>query len=125
MSAYIDKFNPTDKFVPAGYNIPFDLGFIRSAFTVSGDQFGIGSWCFTCPIDVWSSVGRAVLKMGLRLQNHKLATVCGKFGIKIDAHNPISDIAATRELFYLLEKELRQYRFEEIKNAKEKRSVGC
>lgn len=133
MSNYIDKFDPQDKFVPAGYNIPFDLGFIRSAFMKSGDRFGIGSWCFTCPIDVWSSVGRAALKMGFRLKNYKLATVCEKFGIKIDAHNPVSDIAATRDLFYQLEYQLSAYQFkdktnlnpEDLQNAEEKRSVSC
>jgi DNA polymerase-3 subunit epsilon len=130
LSKYVDKFNPQDKFIPAGYNIPFDLGFVRAAFSMSGDKFGIGSWCFTCPIDVWSSVGRAALKMGFRLKNYKLATVCKKFGISIDAHNPVSDIAATRSLFYQLEYQLSSYQFkdvsqEELTDAQEKRSVSC
>jgi len=106
MKSYVNKFDPKDKFIAAGYNILFDLGFIREAFTRAGDKFGIGSWCFNCPIDVWSSIGRYMVMNELQLPNFKLETMCNHFKIELNAHNPMSDITATRELFYRIEEEL-------------------
>jgi len=40
----------------------------------------------------------------IELENYKLETVCAHFGITLYAHNAISDIKATRELYYLLKK---------------------
>ena len=110
LSDWVNKFDPKDKLVPAGYNIKFDLEFIREAFSQAGDKYGIGSWCFNSPIDVWSYVGRLISQNGLRLANYKLATLCEHFEIEIDAHNPVSDITATRELFHIIEKELYEKR---------------
>ena len=41
------------------------------------------------------------------LESHKLVDVCKYFDIKIDAHDALSDIKATRELIYKLMKFLK------------------
>jgi len=123
-STYINRFDPRDKFVAAGYNVNFDLGFLRETFVRAGDTYGIGSWVFNTPMDIWGDVAKAVLHLGLRLPNYKLLTVCGHYGISINAHNPMSDIEATRELHFLLEgkldaKKIRESNYKSIpQNAK-------
>ena len=102
LDCYVNKFNPEDKFIVAGYNIGFDINFIRAAFIDIGDKY-YGSYFFNCPLDVYSDVAKTVADTGLRLPNYKLATVCDYFEIEIDAHNPQSDIIATRELYYHME----------------------
>lgn len=99
MSKYVNRYDPNDKFVPAGYNVRFDLDFLREAFKKAGDvKYGIGSWMFTAPIDVMTLVGMAISKMGLRCRNYKLQTVAERVGVKFNAHDALSDIDATMRL---------------------------
>jgi DNA polymerase-3 subunit epsilon len=94
---YVDKYDKTDKLILAGYNVNFDIGFFRSFFTRQNNSY-FGSYFFAPPLDVYSLVSLN-LRKGLRLNNYRLETVCDYFGIKIIAHDPESDISATRELF--------------------------
>lgn len=102
LSKYVDKFDKADKFVVAGYKTDFDTGFLRATFSRLGDKY-YGSWFFNAQIDVLSCVGEEIVNGNLRLENYKLATVCGHYGIPIEnAHNSMVDIEATRNLYYLL-----------------------
>jgi len=98
LGKYVDKYDPNDKFVVAGYNVGFDVGFIRETFLYCGDKY-YGSWFFNTPLDVWTVVAFFVGFMKLRLPNYKLGTVCKHFGVKLkDAHTALADIYATRAL---------------------------
>ena len=99
---YVNKFKREDKFVPGGYNVSFDLNFLYEFFKRHKDNY-LNSYIYTCPIDVRTLVGMWVRKSGMQFQNFKLETVCGRFGIPIDAHDAMSDIRATRQLFVALE----------------------
>jgi DNA polymerase-3 subunit epsilon len=99
---YIDKYDKEDKFVVAGYFVRFDVDFLREMFFKSGDRYGIGSWCFTCLLDVPSFISVGVAKYGMRFKNFKLETVCEKLGVPLKAHNALSDIKATRILYEAL-----------------------
>jgi len=106
MGRFVNKFDPMDKFVPAGYRVDFDIEFVRSAFERSGDKY-FGSWFFNCSLDVRSVVSFVILKKNLRLANWKLTTVCEAFGVKLaDAHDALADVRACRELYYRLLGEL-------------------
>jgi len=102
LEKHVNKFDSSDKFIVAGYNIGFDINFIRALFHDVGDKY-YGSYFFNCPLDVYSDVAKLVSKTDLRLPNYKLSTVCNHIGIEIDAHDPVSDITATRELYYRLQ----------------------
>lgn len=99
---YIDKFDKSDKFVVGGYYVRFDCDFLRSMFKKAGDRYGIGSWCFTPLLEVSAFVAEQVTKVGLRLPNFKLATVCERYGIEFEAHNALEDVRAARQLYYTL-----------------------
>ncbi len=101
MTRHVDKFDKKDKFVQAGYNIGFDDKFLRSAFTKLGDEY-YGSWFFWPKLDVSAGVARWLLNSGERPENFKLLTLCAHFGIELDAHDAVNDIAATRELAHKL-----------------------
>ena len=106
LSKYVNKYNKNDKFICAGFNVGFDIGFLRRTFERCGDNY-FGSWFFNAPLDVWTVVSMAILKLGLRLPNYKLVTICDYFNIPIlSEHNAIDDIRGTRDLFYFLEREL-------------------
>jgi DNA polymerase-3 subunit epsilon len=96
---YINKRDRRDKFVAAGFNVNFDLDFLRETWFQASDKYGPGSYMFNCPWDVRSDVARLIVRTGLRLKDYKLGTICGHFGIDIaGAHNAIVDVRATREL---------------------------
>ena len=97
LSKYVDRYNINDKFVLAGYFVHFDAGMLRSFFSRNGDQF-YGSYFRSVCIDVASWVALETSRY-LVLRNYKLASVCQRYQIPIQAHNALSDIWATRELF--------------------------
>jgi len=99
---YCDKFNRDDKFVPCGYNINFDIDFLSNFFDkqTPSDKY-LFSWIFSAPIDARTLVGELV-KIGYRLKNYQLETVCRFMKIPIQAHDAMSDIRATRELYLAL-----------------------
>jgi len=85
------------KFVTAGFNVIFDKKFLYSTFKRHGrnnDFFKIFL------LDVHDTYARAkvVGKKELGTLNLKLATLCKKFDIDINAHDALSDIDATINL---------------------------
>lgn len=87
-----------EKFQIVGYNTSFDIGFMKAWFKDNDAKF---SDYFTYKdVDMFALVKHLRL-LGLmgNCKNDKLATVCEYFGIKIDAHDAMNDIVATRELY--------------------------
>jgi DNA polymerase-3 subunit epsilon len=102
-SGYIGKFDKTDKFYPAGYNVRFDLEFLSRFFEKNGDKY-FGSFCNWKAIDPLLWLYRLDWNGLLSLPDYKLATVCEYFGIELgdSAHDALADIKATRELMRML-----------------------
>ena len=91
--------NKSDRFIPAGYNVSFDLDFINSWHNqISGGPYEFWTFLQFQPIDVYPVLVN-LWRMGvLPINNVRLETVCDLFEIPIKAHDAMSDIAATREL---------------------------
>ena len=98
LARHVNKYNRLDKFVVAGYNVNFDVQMLRAAFLRDGDKF-FGSWFFWPVIDVQTYVAEGILSQNLNLPNYQLSTVCKHCGIDIVAHDALSDIHATRNLY--------------------------
>lgn len=100
-SKYINKYDKADKFILAGYNIQaFDVRFLRQLFTDFKDNY-FGSWYYWPCRDVAALLSDAI-ESGRKFENFKLKTLCEAYGIEIEAHNPMSDIKATRALYHKL-----------------------
>ena len=101
LSKYVDKYDRTDKFQPAGYNVGFDCDFLKEWFVKNGDVY-YGSWFNWKQIDplkvLYFMDGMGLLS----LPDYKLQTVCEYFDIHIKAHDAISDIKATKKLIIIL-----------------------
>ena len=84
------------KFVIAGFNVAFDKGFISSTFIKHGKSKEFFE-LFT--LDIHDTFKRAKLvKSQISTPNLKLETLANHYGIKINAHDALSDIAATIEV---------------------------
>lgn len=102
LSGHVNLEDKTDKFILAGYNVGFDKDMLFGWGTVVGCK-SLGKYIDHRVIDVMT-LARTVYAMGLMVEpkDFKLETLAEKYGIAIDAHNALSDIQATRKLFFVL-----------------------
>ena len=105
LEKYVDKYNRSDKFVCAGKNVKFDISFLRECFRKTSNKY-FGSYFFSVARELESIVAEMILQKGLRLEDYTLETLCDHFKVKINAHEAMSDIIATRSLYNVLKKEL-------------------
>ncbi len=101
LQKHISKFDKNDKAYIGGYNVLFDIAFLSKFYEKCGDKY-LGSYINWKQIDVRSMLYMLDFDGLISLDNFKLETVARHYGIELDAHNPSSDIRATRELFYKL-----------------------
>jgi len=105
LEKYVDVYDKdkSKKFFPVGYNVQFDLDFLKSFFLKNDDKF-IGSYFNWKKLDVLQLLYWFHYKGVTNFDSYKLETVCSGFNIPLVAHDALSDITATRELFKMLEK---------------------
>lgn len=100
MQKFVSPYNTMDKFIIVGYRVEFDKNFLRSHFFKLGDKY-FGSWFSNYYIDVYAwTQALFALKRFPGAANCKLSTIAEHMGIEHDAHDAMSDIRATREIFY-------------------------
>jgi DNA polymerase-3 subunit epsilon len=92
LAIYVDKFDRSDKFVAAGYNVQFDVRFLRQLWYDSGDKY-FGSWFAYGVIDP-SQVLRFLEYAGDSfVAGGKLTEVAARLGIATEgAHTALSDV---------------------------------
>jgi len=101
LEKYVDRYNRSDKFHPAGYNSRFDMEFLKQFFIKNGDIY-YGSWFNYKAIDPLSLLHILDGIGSVSLENYRLETVCKHFDICLDAHDALSDITSTRDLTKLI-----------------------
>ena len=106
LGTYVNKYDRNDKFIPCGYNVNFDIGFLREFFLKNGDKY-FGSWFDYHYLDGMALVFLMRYLGKLKLENYRLETSAKHYGIKINAHDALSDIEATRELILEIAKEIK------------------
>ena len=97
-----NRYDKTDKFYPCGHNVVFDLNFLNNLFQTNGQKYGTGAYQNWRAIDTRVMANIAAFDGKLDVKDVKLETLCKHFGIEIQAHDALSDIRATRELFFKL-----------------------
>ena len=98
LDKYIDKYDKTDKFIVAGYNVRFDVDILKALFQRHGNNF-LFSYLDSSMLDPLYSI-RLLQIAGILpvLENNKLETWCKHFGIELKAHDSLEDIEATKKL---------------------------
>lgn len=112
ISKYVDKYDKNDKFIIAGQNTNFDIGFVRDFFKKQGDNF-FGSYFSYQSLDLLALTIALRYKGILKTENLKLETMAKHFGIEYDAHDALADIETTRTI---LNKILAEYIVEGTNN---------
>ncbi len=98
LDKYIDKYDRTDKFIVAGYNVRFDVDILKAFFQRHRNNF-LFSYLDSSMLDPLYSI-RLLQIAGILpvLENNKLETWCKHFGIELKAHDSLEDIEATKKL---------------------------
>jgi len=102
LDKHIAKFDKSDKCWIGGYNTRFDLDFL-SAFCQKAKFDYLGSYLNWRQLDALHLMWQIDFKATLALSSFKLEEVCKAYCIDLKAHNAMSDIKATRELWYKLQ----------------------
>lgn len=98
LDKYIDKYDKTDKFIVAGYNVRFDVDILKAFFQRHGNNF-LFSYLDSSMLDPLYSIRLLQIAEVLPvLENNKLETWCKYFGIEFEAHDSLEDIEATKKL---------------------------
>ena len=102
LQKYINIDDKNDNFTIAGYNPKFDYDFLFKWFEDNGIIKSFNQYFNYKVLDVFPIVMTLKYLNIIDTENDKLKTVCEYFNIPINAHNALSDITATRELFLKL-----------------------
>ncbi len=104
MDQFVDKYNPADKLILAGYNVKFDDDFLREFFLRAGDRF-LGSYRWPALYDVQVPAIAYLQTERSSMVNFRLGTVAKQLGIdtsKYQMHNALDDIKITVEIDELI-----------------------
>ncbi|CUV65212.1 putative enzyme, similar to DNA-directed DNA polymerase PolC and exonuclease RNase T [Sulfurovum sp. enrichment culture clone C5] len=98
----------------AGYNVDFDIKFIKDWFKLSDTTFG--DYFNHETLDVLSLVRHAEYFRAIKLERHRLINVCEHYNIFLDAHNALNDIKATLKVHRRLKIELSMWSEDNFQN---------
>ncbi len=102
-SEYINPFDKSDKFKVCGFNVDFDIGMLASFFLRQKDPY-VYSFLGPYPLDVMKlAIWMNDMKL-IQTENMRLETIANYFRVKINAHDSLSDIRATREIALKMKK---------------------
>lgn len=105
--SYLKSFNV--KFVISGFNVRFDKRFLSAMFSVNSVE---NEFFALFDLQTHDTYNRAQsVKKEIGSENLKLETLAKHYGVKIDAHNAISDIEATMEVDKHIGKLLKEEEF--------------
>jgi DNA polymerase-3 subunit epsilon len=95
----VDKYEKSDKLIAAGYNVSFDMDFLRQLWFDNGDKY-FGSFFAFSTIDV-APMFRALQWFGIeeeRIVKMTLGDLAEYYGVELEAHDAAEDIRATRTI---------------------------
>lgn len=101
LSRYINKYDKSDKFYPAGHNVRFDMDFLSENFKKNNDKY-FGSWLFWHALDLRQLSTILRYKGLLETENLKLEILAKNFNVELKAHDAMSDIRCTREIIGII-----------------------
>lgn len=105
---YINRYDSSDKLVPLGYNVSFDMGFLREFWLKNGDKY-FGSYFLHVPVDVMGLVVAHSIMLDIPLPSRmRLTDQIKFFGLEVegDLHDAEVDIRMTREVFLKVKEKL-------------------
>ena len=110
LGKYVDLEDWNQRVIPVGYNISFDLDFLRAWFIFNNSATLFSKNIYFPGIDVMYLAAYCLLGERSKMRNFQLSTVYEKLTGKslANAHNAMADIDATKELLNVIVGKLRK-----------------
>ena len=110
LGKFVDLEDWNQRVTPVGYNISFDLDFLRAWFTFNNSATLFSKNIYFPGIDVMYLAAYYLLGERSKMRNFQLSTVYEKLTGKslANAHNAMADIDATKELLNVIVGKLRK-----------------
>ena len=110
LGKYVDLEDWNQRVTPVGYNVSFDLDFLRAWFTFNNSATLFSRNIYFPGVDVMYLAAYYLLGERSKMRNFQLSTVYEKLTGKslANAHNAMADIDATRELLNVIVGKLRK-----------------
>ena len=110
LGKFVDLEDWNQRVIPVGYNISFDLDFLRAWFIFNNSATLFSKNIYFPGIDVMYLAAYCLLGERSKMRNFQLSTVYEKLTGKslTDAHNAMADIDATKELLNVIVGKLRK-----------------
>lgn len=111
LGQFVDKYDRQDKFIPAGYNVDFDLSFLEQLWLDCGDKY-FYSWFERVPLDIYRN-HRLLEWLGVtqKPENRKLETLARMYGIEpVNNHDAACDIEMTYKIAQVIREKFSQRR---------------
>lgn len=110
LGKYVDLEDWNQRVTPVGYNVSFDLDFLRAWFTFNNSATLFSRNIYFPGIDVMYLAAYYLLGERSKMRNFQLSTVYEKLTGKslANAHNAMADIDATKELLNVIVGKLRK-----------------
>ena len=110
LGKYVDLEDWNQRVTPVGYNVSFDLDFLRAWFTFNNSATLFSRNIYFPGIDVMYLAAYYLLGERSKMRNFQLSTVYEKLTGKslANAHNAMADIDATKELLNAIVGKLRK-----------------
>lgn len=104
LDKYVKKFDKKDKFYIVGYNIGFDINFLKKMFIRNKNEF-LFSYFWGNPIDVMSLAGQKLMYFRSGMENFKQGTVAKQLGIPLEEnllHDSLYDVEVLMKIYSLV-----------------------
>ena len=99
LEEYVNPYDKTDKFYFGGYNVSFDIKFLRQWWIENNDKYFGSYFHKEINYDPYQDMKLLKNKGVVNLENLKLTTVAEHFKINSDkAHNAMGDIIMTKKI---------------------------
>ena len=100
LSNYVDKYDSSDKLIPAGQNVGFDIDFLHNFWKKQNDTY-FGSYFEWFPLDLLALCRYAAYRSGTAPKNYRLATLAKFYDVPIpeNLHDSLADIKLTRRVW--------------------------
>ena len=110
LGKYVDLEDWNQRVTPVGYNVSFDLDFLRAWFTFNNSATLFSRNIYFPGVDVMYLAAYYLLGERSKMRNFQLSTVYEKLTGKslANAHNAMADIDATKELLNVIVGKLRK-----------------
>lgn len=101
LDTFVNKYDKVDKLYVLGYNVRFDIDFLRNLWLANGDKY-FGSYFYNPPIDVMNLCAYKLMGSRRQPKNFKLGEIARFLNVRVNEdklHSALYDATITKNVY--------------------------